>query len=711
MAPYLAPGVYLRPRRNEQPAVGLVRTDVAAFIGFAERGPLALPSLARALRRMPRPEDLVVRLNSWDEYRATFGGLTPYGLMPYAVRGFFENGGRTCRVVRVAAVSRGHEHEPRVARWLYLGPDSTRHVDRLGQPATGGDSRLEAPLLEAAVTTAPLLTTGLIEVVPADGSQPEFHVRIPPDPDTPPPAVVEIGGKLRRSYPAGSIVRLHEAALEIEATSAGNWGNRIRLELRPTDVSEGSGASVSKLFSLRVTLDPGPDTSHPREEEFYHRLSIDPRDDTRRSEPPSAVDLTHRVHPDYVPDVINSRSRVIRVVFPRESEILPRSDGRTVVARQSADRGPVLAVSTATRFGPPIRLEGGRDGLKGVRRDPAGGRPPLLIGEDWLEALRNVEAIDEVSVLCAPDVLLEPAAAWTAPPRPASPPCARSRPEPAPDVVAEDPTARPDALTTNEIFTMYAAMLEQCERQRDRVALLDPPASANRVGSLLTWRRRAAELTATGRRFAACYAPWIAVTDPTRNGTRRLVPASGHVAGVYAQIDNAFGVQRPPANVALVGVEDVAEPLTARDQEELNPRGINLLRPFPGRGVRVWGARSLSDEPEWRFIHVRRVMSMIQESVDDSTQWTVFESNDETLRRTLTHSLSVFLRGIWDAGGLKGAVPEEAFFVKCDETNNPRAVIDSGQLVCQIGVAIAAPMEFLVFEIRQQAAGAEIVEG
>jgi hypothetical protein len=711
MASYLAPGVYLRPRRTEQRGVGLVRTDVTAFIGFAERGPLALPSLARTLGRTARPEDLVVRLNSWDEYRATFGGLMPYGLLPYAVRGFFENGGRTCRVVRVAAVSRDLAHQPRIARWLFLAPDSTPYVDHLVRPATVGDRRLEAPIIESAVSTRPLRTTGLIEIVPPDGSQPEFHVRIAPAPDQPPPTVVEIGGGLRRRYPLGSTVRLHEASLEIEAASAGNWGNRIRLELRPTAVTEQSGASVSKLFSLRVTLDRGPDTSHPREEEFYHRLSIDPRDDTRRSEPPSAVDLTHRAHPDYVPDVINQRSRVIRVVFPPASETLPRADGRTVVARQGADRGPALLADPATRFGPPIRLEGGRDGVKGVRRDTVGGRAPLLIGEDWLEALRHVEAIDEVSVLCAPDLLLEPDAAWTAPPRPPAPPCARSRPDPPPDALAEDPTARPDALTTQEIFTMYAAMLDQCERQRDRVALLDLPASATRVGSLLGWRKQAAELTATGRRFAACYAPWIAVSDPTRSGTRRLVPPGGHVAGVYAQIDNAFGVHRPPANVALVGVEDVAEALTARDQEELNPRGINLLRPFPGRGVRVWGARSLSDEPEWRFIHVRRVMSMIQESVDDSTQWTVFEPNDATLRRTLAHSLSVFLRGIWDAGGLKGAVPEEAFFVKCDETNNPRAVVDTGRLVCQVGVAIAAPMEFLVFEIRQQAAGAEIVEG
>ena len=718
MAPYLAPGVYLRPRRTEQPVVGLVRTDVAAFVGFAERGPLALPSLARALRRPPRPEDLAARLNSWDEYRAAFGGLIPYGLMPYAVRGFFENGGQTCRVVRVAAVSRDPDRQPRIARWLFRGPAPAAHTDRLVRPATVGDRLLEAAEIESAVAAGAvsLRTTGLIEIVPPDGSQSEFHVRVLPPPapaGTAPPSVVEIGGGLRRNYPAGATVRLHDAALEIEAASAGNWGNRIRLELRPSTLTLQSGVEAAKTFTLRVTLDPGPDSSHPHEEEFYRRLTIDPRDESRRAASPTAVDLTHRSHPDYAPDVINPRSRAIRIVFPPLSDDLPRAASSLAAPTTSSGGGigPALVADAALRFGPPVRLEGGRDGLEGVRRDPAGGRAPALIGEDWLEALRVVEAIDEVSVLCAPDVVLEPASAWTAPTRPPSPPCGPSLPDPPPDVIAEDPTARPFALTTQEIFTMYAAMLEQCERQRDRVALLDPPVSASGVVSLLSWRKLAAALSASSRRFAASYAPWVAVTDPTRSGARRLVPPSGHVAGVYAQIDNAFGVHWPPANVALVGVEDVAEPLTARDQEELNPRGINLLRPFPGRGVRVWGARSLSDEPEWRFIHVRRVMSMIEESVDDSTQWTVFEPNDETLRRTLAHSLSVFLRGIWDAGGLKGAVPEEAFFVKCDETNNPPAVIDSGQLICQIGVAVAAPMEFLVFEIRQQAAGADIVEG
>jgi hypothetical protein len=574
---------------------------------------------------------------------------------------------------------------------------------------------VHAAEIESAVAAGDvtLSTTGLIEIVPPDGSQSEFHVRVPPKTvpaGEPAPSVLEIGGGLRRNYPAGASVRLHDAVLEIEAASAGNWGNRIRLELRPGTLKTDRGAPVASEFALRVTVDPGPDSSHPREEEFYRRLSIDPRDESRRSQSP--VDLTHRSNPEYAPDVINARSRVIRVSFPPHSDALPRAETQTTPERRSdGDLRPLFAADAALRFGPALRLEGGRDGLTGVRRPPPAGQQPAMIGEDWLEGLRQLEAIDEVSVLCAPDAVGEPSPVWTGPPRPPSPPCGPSRPEPPPDVIAEDPTARPEALNTQEIFTLYAAMLEQCERQRDRVALLDAPESAKGVTTLLNWRKLAAALSGTARRFAAGYAPWIAVTDPTRSGARRLIPPSGHVAGVYAQVDNAFGVHRPPANVALVGVEDVAEALSARDQEELNPRGINLLRPFPGRGVRVWGARSLSDEPEWRFIHVRRLMSMIQESVDDSTQWTVFEPNDETLRRTLAHSLSVFLRGIWDAGGLKGAVPEEAFFVKCDETNNPPAVVDSGQLICQIGVAVAAPMEFLVFEIRQQAAGADIVEG
>ena len=183
------------------------------------------------------------------------------------------------------------------------------------------------------------------------------------------------------------------------------------------------------------------------------------------------------------------------------------------------------------------------------------------------------------------------------------------------------------------------------------------------------------------------------------------------MAGVYAQTDNRFGVYRPPANVPLEGVVNVIETVTSLEQEHLNPASVNVLRSFPGRGIRVWGARSLeSQDAQWRFIHVRRLLSMIEKSVDYSTQWAVFEPNDQNLRRTLTHSLSVFLRDIWRQGGLEGATTAQAYFVKCDDTNNPPAVVDAGQLICQVGVAVAAPMEFIVFDIRQTPAGSVITE-
>jgi phage tail sheath protein FI len=149
----------------------------------------------------------------------------------------------------------------------------------------------------------------------------------------------------------------------------------------------------------------------------------------------------------------------------------------------------------------------------------------------------------------------------------------------------------------------------------------------------------------------------------------------------------------------------------------LNEQGINVLRAFPGRGIRVWGARSLAASPsygsqeEWWYIHVRRTLSMIEDSVEKSMQWTVFQPNDANLRRTLTHALTVFPERLWLTGGLKRAKAGEAFYVKCDDTNNPRSQVDPGRLLCEVGVAIAAPMEFLTFLVRRLPDGTAVVEG
>jgi phage tail sheath protein FI len=214
-------------------------------------------------------------------------------------------------------------------------------------------------------------------------------------------------------------------------------------------------------------------------------------------------------------------------------------------------------------------------------------------------------------------------------------------------------------------------------------------------------------------RFAALYYPWLMAPDSLGiEGVARSVPPSGYVAGAYAQTDLNYGVQRPPANVELQLAVDVEQDISGVQQEGLNLNGVNAIRAFPGRGIRVWGARSLAPplEDNWRFIHVRRLMSAIEETVQRSSRWAVFQSNNNALRNSLQHSLTVLLEGIWAKGGLQGAKPADAFYVKCDASNNPQSVIDKGQLICEVGIAIAAPMEFVVFEIRQDASGAQILE-
>ena len=162
-----------------------------------------------------------------------------------------------------------------------------------------------------------------------------------------------------------------------------------------------------------------------------------------------------------------------------------------------------------------------------------------------------------------------------------------------------------------------------------------------------------------------------------------------------------LGVQNPPANVDLASVLDVAQNMSDAQQGPLNDANVNVIRDFPGRGIRIWGARSLALDDAWRYIHIRRLISAIEDTALAFSRWAVFETNNTALRNALTHSASVLLEGIWRKGGLTGSTAAEGFYVKCDDTNNPQSVIDAGQVICEVGVAAAAPMEFLVFQIRQ----------
>jgi phage tail sheath protein FI len=208
-------------------------------------------------------------------------------------------------------------------------------------------------------------------------------------------------------------------------------------------------------------------------------------------------------------------------------------------------------------------------------------------------------------------------------------------------------------------------------------------------------------------KFATLYYPWIEVMDPVAKPPRPiLVPPSGHMAGIWARTDSTRGVHKAPANEVILGANGLAFQITGEEQGDLNKNGINCIRTFPGRGIRVWGARTLSSDPEWTYLNVRRLFNYISESIMEGTQWAVFEPNDSGLWLQLRIAATNFLTRVWRDGALFGAVPEEAFFVKCDAETNPPDQIEVGQVVVEIGIAPVKPAEFVIFRISQFSAGA-----
>jgi phage tail sheath protein FI len=266
-----------------------------------------------------------------------------------------------------------------------------------------------------------------------------------------------------------------------------------------------------------------------------------------------------------------------------------------------------------------------------------------------------------------------------------------------PDVMAIPQNGGGDS----QVRDLQGKMIAHCEGAGDRIAVLDAPPDLL-PQDVLEWRMNTAGYDS---KFATLYYPWIEVMDPLTNRPI-MVPPSGHVAGLWARTDSTRGVHKAPANEVVLGANGLGFQLMHEEQGGLNKAGINCIRAFPGRGIRVWGARTLSSDPEWRYLNVRRLFNYISESIMEGTQSAVFEPNDERLWMQLKISASNFLTRTWREGALFGATPEQAFYVKCDAETNPAEVIEAGQVIVEIGIAPVKPAEFIVFRISQFTAGA-----
>jgi uncharacterized protein len=353
----------------------------------------------------------------------------------------------------------------------------------------------------------------------------------------------------------------------------------------------------------------------------------------------------------------NSESYVERVVNAR-SELIRVEDGRT-----GSPWPKNFPVATESKL-----LEGGTDGLFTVTPEDFVG---ANIGPDERFGLAALEAVEEIDLLVAPDLM------WT---------------------LQKSAGFR----TEKDVEVVQQAMVSQCERMKTRFAILDFPDPAD--------HRRAAQWRLMfDTAFAAFYFPWVNIES--FDGAPRIVPPSGHLAGIYSRCDAAEGVYRAPANEVINGVVDLARNLFDTDIGQLNHNGINCLKSFGSRGIRVWGARTMSNDPQWRYVPVRRVVNAIIRTVEQGLQWAVFENNTPSLWKALENQVAFFLKTLWERGYLRGDTPEDAFFVRCDENTNPQEVRDAGLLVIECGVSPVRPAEFIVFRVQADvpsgAAGAE----
>jgi hypothetical protein len=263
-----------------------------------------------------------------------------------------------------------------------------------------------------------------------------------------------------------------------------------------------------------------------------------------------------------------------------------------------------------------------------------------------------------------------------------------------------DLIAVPDAVSLPEenLYTLQAWLLVHCAEQGDRLALLDtlrgrPPKNVDEDRKrILAGDARPAAM------WGALYYPWVKVKAMADLDRDRWVPPCGHVAGIYARTDAKVGVFKAPANEEVIGALDLDSEVDNDTQGELNPLGINCLRSFPGRGIRLWGARTLSDDARWRYVNVRRLFITVRRWIDLNMSWAVFEPNTPQLWMRIERELRSYLSSLWQVGALQGRTPEEAFYVRCDaETNPPDGPAD--RLVTELGLAPTAPAEFVVVRI------------
>jgi phage tail sheath protein FI len=655
MSSFSTPGVYLREVEATPPP--LVRLSVTGLVGQAERGPLNYPQ----------------QINSWGQFNDIFGGFVGYSYLAYSVFGFFLNGGERCYVVRVA-------HE--TARAAHASVKSVQslplfEVEAINQGRWGNDLTVTVE----DQSSGELDLTVLDSALGRDADRARFR------------SVSGLAGAdLVGEEKADTVMIVHarEPVRErLRIKSIDYTTGEVAFERQlPSPYEFPAGSSVlGKGFKLSFRYQPG---GRVVREEVFDNLS--PAEESERYF--ARVINGEPFEADYLKRIRKGNSILARVTDLCRSLSCPRPQASGAQNLSDGDDDPAkvtlpyyMGYENGAYFRPPAPAG-----------DPLAQRDlnALLFG------MATFEAVNEIGLVSVPDLIL-------------------------PDLYRVfQPTQIPQegiifartadgALSAGQLEnfrTGQRAVLEHCEKMGDRFAILDSPrgAQAGRgANKMEEWAVNYHLLSCS--KYGALYYPWVREKTTDFGGRDLFIPPGGHVAGLFARVENGEGVGRAPANEILRGVVEFEFCVTDGEQALLNPLGINCLRSFPGRGLRVWGARTLSLSPLWTYVNVRRLCLAIVKQIVLNLQWSVFEPNDKRLWDAIVATLSLFMSDLFQSGALVGATPEEAFFVKCDEETNPPEVRDLGQVVTQVGFAPARPAEFVLVTITRTAESVSVREG
>ena len=684
MPEYLAPGVFVEEVSFRSKSIEGVGTTTTGFVGPARYGPVTeTPEVLTSLAEFERRHG--------DGGRLDFAGVVGDNFLWHAARAFFEEGGRRLYVSRVfrplsgawptdltAAVAGPGPHADGHAR-LQLGTvgDGLRVVAR--HPGAAGNLRLRVGLKlgpnvlgalrdpddpSRLMPTVSNLRDGDVVWIASAAAFPDSPPRpvSPPSPPTPAPdarPVAQLPLYVARLQADGSW-RFLPGGLLPSGYSPPAPATGLTLQDLAIASAPGSGDAIRPLaLSLELRSDDGASTLATWSDlplEPSHRSGGVPDDVFTRFGVDAASSVPIVLLNDGIGDGIEFVEALVASVPGLAFALTPAEwedagYGQPLAAlRAKLERGLVGSV----------QLAGGNDGRLPGRAEYEGRADPA---EAYATGLKQFEGLEDIAIVAAPG------ATWQY------------------------------AARVDDANAVINLLMSHAERMRYRIAIIDPPPGQT-IGEV---RKQRAKLDST---HAALYYPWVTVQDPVTRG-RIALPPSGFVAGIYARNDIERGVWKAPANEVVRGAIAFETPVNTAQQEVLNPEGINCFRSFEGRGLRLWGARTLSSDPEWKYVNVRRYFAYLERSIDKGTQWAVFEPNGEALWANVRATIRDFLVNEWASGALLGDKPEKAFFVRCDRSTMTQNDLDNGRLVCLVGVAPLKPAEFVIFRIGQWTADSQ----